>query len=98
MFTACTQVRALQYIYCFVLLPEPRVVSVMVQVVGFDLLFSPRYRKSSGIFSQTGAGQVALSELTLIPLEPQGEICNGIMHRSHSGSKTALGWSGVGGR
>lgn len=73
-------------------------VSVVVQVVEFDLLFSPRYSKSSGIFSQTGAGKVALSELTLIPLKPQGDVCNSITHRSHSGSKTAFGWSGVGGR
>lgn len=56
-------------VYGFVLLPEPRVVSVMVQVVEFDLLPALRYSKSSGISSQMGAGKVARSELALISLE-----------------------------
>lgn len=56
-------------IYCFVLLPEPRVVSVMVQVAEFDLLLALHYSKSRGVSSQLGAGKVALSELALISLK-----------------------------
>lgn len=82
-------------IYGFVLLPEPRVVAVMAQVVGFDLLLTRRYSKSSGIFSQGGAGKVALSELALISLELWGVVCNGVIHQFHSVSKPAFGWSGV---
>lgn len=95
MFTSCTQAKS-SAIYCFVLLPEPRVVSVMVQVVGFDLLPSLRYSKSSRAASQMGAGKVALSELALISLKPRGEICSSIMHQSRSVRRAVFSWSGVG--
>lgn len=68
----------------------------MVQVVEFDLLPSLRYSKSSRVVSQMGAGKVALSELALISLKPQGEICSSIMHQSCSVRRAAFSWSAVG--
>lgn len=68
----------------------------MVQVVECDLLPALRCSKSSGVSIRTGAGKVALSELTLISLRLQGEICNSVMHQSHSVGEPAFSWSGVG--